>query len=400
MAEEGPPSAGFVTSQTPIPPPPVPAHLKKTYSTSGGMALEPDTDWQPPPLTAASWETWRYIAPYLQKHKGDIIPDTGHLRELLSQPRIRDIAMNADYIKYHDSIPKDISAMLINLTGEQASEPCSRCREGKGPFKGCFVLKTTSPVNQQRSILSCGNCLYHSNQTSCSLRQALSARVMELFPDPTAKTEHDYWSRHHCSMSMNWAKYNENKRLGLVKPDALPPSNTKKAAPLPKTRQEPPVHEDSDSSVFGARRSGRISAMGSTGSETEKQQPASKAVSSLRKSTSALAAAGTSSRDAGPPGDIDPHIAELSVQATATLLARCANAPSAAGALASSSSSALVSTGRIAPTMTAETLEMEDWEMAPGRIRSVASGSIDSELFSPFFPLTINPPSPLFSFYP
>ncbi|TPX12781.1 uncharacterized protein E0L32_000958 [Thyridium curvatum] len=382
MAEEGPPSAGFVTSQTPIPPPPVPAHLKKTYSTSGGMTLEPDTDWQPPPLTAASWETWRYIAPYLQKHKGDIIPDTGHLRELLSQPRIRDIAMNADYIKYHDSIPKDISAMLINLTGEQASEPCSRCREGKGPFKGCFVLKTTSPVNQQRSILSCGNCLYHSNQTSCSLRQALSARVMELFPDPTAKTEHDYWSRHHCSMAMNWAKYNENKRLGLVKPDALPPSNTKKAAPLPKTRQEPPVHEDSDSSAFGARRSGRISAMGSTGSETEKQQPASKAVSSLRKSTSSLAAAGTSSRDAGPPGDIDPHIAELSAQATATLLARCANAPSAAGALASSSSSALVSTGRIAPTMTAETLEMEDWEMAPGRIRSVASGSIDNIAFS------------------
>jgi hypothetical protein len=118
-----------------------------------------DTDWK---------GFWDYAQNFLIVHKGPTLPDKGYVRALITLPRVRDLEWNAvrqAQHPFHDSKPRDISALLIQLTGEPAPEPCTRCQVGKGPFEGCVMIAREAHTDPLSNIFACANCFYHYCQT-------------------------------------------------------------------------------------------------------------------------------------------------------------------------------------------------------------------------------------------
>jgi hypothetical protein len=119
-------------------------------------------------------EFWSYLQPYLTKHKGPTIPPLGWVSRLITLPRLRDPDWNVPWLATHpytDTHPRDISALVLQVTGDPAPTPCGKCREGKGPFRSCIMISTKAEPGPLGAILSCANCFYHFNQTYCSHRQ-------------------------------------------------------------------------------------------------------------------------------------------------------------------------------------------------------------------------------------
>ncbi|KAK4248291.1 hypothetical protein C7999DRAFT_13707 [Corynascus novoguineensis] len=126
---------------------------------------------------------WYYIQPYLVKHKGRNIPSSGWVQELLSLPRIRDPDWNEAWISTHpykDTLTRDISALVLQITGEIAPKPCKRCSKGLGLFKSCVVISRKANEGPIRSIISCANCFYHCGQKDCTHKQWGRKRAAEL----------------------------------------------------------------------------------------------------------------------------------------------------------------------------------------------------------------------------
>lgn len=111
---------------------------------------------------------WEYIKPHLAKTTA--IPDKGWVKELLPLPRVRDLRWNphrsSDFYETH---PRDISCLIIQVTGDEAPKPCTKCARGKGPFAGCVVISRDAPPEVRARMVSCANCNYHNRQVDCSL---------------------------------------------------------------------------------------------------------------------------------------------------------------------------------------------------------------------------------------
>ncbi|KAI1390376.1 uncharacterized protein F4822DRAFT_234411 [Hypoxylon trugodes] len=129
-----------------------------------------------------SIELWRYTQSQLAYTPLYPIPERGHVRELLqSLTRVRDVVFNPySRTRFCEIGPYDISAMVVQVTGEEAKVPCSNCKKGKGPFAGCYVMPVEAPSDLRRSIWGCANCLYNSNQCRCDLNK----QSLEEFPRP------------------------------------------------------------------------------------------------------------------------------------------------------------------------------------------------------------------------
>lgn len=126
---------------------------------------------------------WNYIQPYLVKHKGRNIPSSAWVQELLSLPRVRDPDWNEAWIStysFKDTLPSNISALVLQITGEIAPKPCKKCSKGLGLFKSCVVISRKANEGPIRSIISCANCLYHAGQRDCTHRQWGRKRAAEL----------------------------------------------------------------------------------------------------------------------------------------------------------------------------------------------------------------------------
>lgn len=114
---------------------------------------------------------WAYIEPLLAKHRGREMPHGGYVWELSILPRVRDLNINFEWQRTHpftDGHPRDVSAVIIQLTGEPAATPCKRCQEGRGPWKGCIMISSKADNRPLANIVSCANCFYHFGQTYCS----------------------------------------------------------------------------------------------------------------------------------------------------------------------------------------------------------------------------------------
>jgi hypothetical protein len=113
-------------------------------------------------------DLWGYLQQFLVRHKGPVPPDKGWVGELITLPRVRDLEWNVMRQAQHpfqDSKERDVSAMILQLTGEPAPQPCTRCMSGKGPFKGCIMIAREAHLQPLRTVISCANCFYHYNQT-------------------------------------------------------------------------------------------------------------------------------------------------------------------------------------------------------------------------------------------
>ena len=104
-------------------------------------------------------------------HTAEIPPLDGWVSHLINLPRVRDIEWNTPWIYTHpfrDSKSRDVSAVIIQVTGEPAPTPCNKCAKGKGPFKGCVMISSGAQYPPLRRVFACANCFYHYGQTFCS----------------------------------------------------------------------------------------------------------------------------------------------------------------------------------------------------------------------------------------
>lgn len=126
-----------------------------------------------PPLGESGMGFWKYIQSKLVHTPLYPIPRRGHVLQLLQHlPRIRNVEFNPHALKpFRESRDQDISAMIIQAAGKRAKVPCGRCRMGKGPFRGCYVIPTSAPLSLRQSILGCANCFYQCCQTYCDLKR-------------------------------------------------------------------------------------------------------------------------------------------------------------------------------------------------------------------------------------
>lgn len=107
--------------------------VTKVNATGPGSKDDPS----PPPNfdPKRSEQMWDYIKPFLKVHKS--IPTINWVRHVIHLPRIRDIQWNDERNKDHpfkDSHPRDITAVITQVTGVPAQTPCAFCMQGKGPL--------------------------------------------------------------------------------------------------------------------------------------------------------------------------------------------------------------------------------------------------------------------------
>ncbi|RYO88846.1 hypothetical protein DL764_008674 [Monosporascus ibericus] len=116
-------------------------------------------------------ELWQYVHPYLKHTPFSPIPQTGHVPQMLTLPRVRDLEFRENPANpYSEARAQDISALVMQVTGQEPPHPCSRCQEGKGPFKGCYVISVEAPQSTRNMVRACANCFYKCNQTYCDLK--------------------------------------------------------------------------------------------------------------------------------------------------------------------------------------------------------------------------------------
>ncbi|KAB5513092.1 hypothetical protein GE09DRAFT_637720 [Coniochaeta sp. 2T2.1] len=187
-----PPSVPYVASQkaeAPVVP------LMQLKSTRSSIPVKPgaiqayevnESDWEDEvprhlPEEEASKSMWEYVKPHLTKFSS--IPDRGWVKELLPLPRIRDLQWNPHRkSEYYESHPRDISCLIIQVTGEKAPNPCTHCASGKGPFDGCVVIPRDAPPEVRARVVSCANCCYHNGQNTCSIINWTVDREQPPFP--------------------------------------------------------------------------------------------------------------------------------------------------------------------------------------------------------------------------
>ncbi|KAL1843072.1 hypothetical protein VTJ49DRAFT_3207 [Mycothermus thermophilus] len=137
-----------------------------------------------------SEELWRYVQPFLTKHKGPTPPTQGWLPCLLSLPRLREPDWNVEWLTEHpykDSQPRDIGAVLIQITGEPAPNPCNRCSERRGPFRSCVMISPKADTRAVEVITCCANCYYHCTGTYCSHNRWGAERSKKIIKDQLAQ---------------------------------------------------------------------------------------------------------------------------------------------------------------------------------------------------------------------
>lgn len=107
----------------------------------------------------SSEQMWKYVRPFLSVHTS--IPETNWAGHILQLPRVRDIVWNEERMKehaYRDSHARDVTALLVQITGIEARKPCERCSLGRGPFIGCIMISPEASDDAKAAVLSCANC--------------------------------------------------------------------------------------------------------------------------------------------------------------------------------------------------------------------------------------------------
>lgn len=276
-------------------------------------------------------DLWRYLQPLLSETT--LPPDGGFVKQLLTLPRVRRVEFLANKMPdgtfgshigtFQEKTPRDVASIVIQATGDVTPEPCQRCLAGKGLMKGCVVIATKSCPDARRRYYSCANCLYHGNQTYCSLKPWVIDR-----PQP------DYNRPNTSEVGRLYEVRNSAQGTPSERSSASVEVYTKESAP----RTAQPV---ATKSMFGVGPSRYVPASDiRDGRNSARPQRALPLVS--------------------PPRQ----------------WARSANEAPARQPVAQASSSSLLSAGVI---QSSDILEMETWEMAPGRIRESAGPDAESE---------------------
>lgn len=213
-----------------------------------------------------------------------------------------------------------IFAILVHVLGVERNASgerwCSLCINGEGPFEGCWTLPRAAAWELHQYAMCCANCLFVHKKSNCSVKASWEARCDKrpgektFTGTPPPVTE---WAASAATANGN----SQARKRQLSPPDA------------------------NEESLSQRRRQER-----NTGSDDEEQTGAGRRIVTLplplsRRTTRATNA--RTRRQTSPEPSPEPNIFSNST-----------------------SSSAVVMAGQ---QPSDELLEMEDWEIAPGRIR-------------------------------
>lgn len=154
-------------NEPPMVPPTLPVKSQKAVytvkATRARRSLHGDavetTSFKSPLSAAESKDMWEYIRPHLTVHSS--LPAKSYSRDIIHLPRVREIKWNEERNKDHpfkDTHPRDVAALIVQVTGVEAPEPCKACAQGRGPFLGCILISPEAPEQARFGVLSCANC--------------------------------------------------------------------------------------------------------------------------------------------------------------------------------------------------------------------------------------------------
>jgi hypothetical protein len=292
----------------------------------------------PPKLDTHSGakQIWNHILPFLPLSLDPDIFDSEVIR-LFALPLLQRVQWKKTWMKRRlDNDPRQLFAILAHVVGvdrnSRGEKPCSLCIRGEGPFEGCWILPRAAAWESHQYATGCANCLFIHKKAACSVKYSWESRCdrrpgEKIFPGSPPPV-------------VEWAA------------SAIPVSGSGQS----KKRQLSP------SDVNGEPLAQRRRQERDTASDDEDQTGAGK-----RSVTSPVPLSGMTTR-------------------ASNLRARKAPSPESQTArsksYASDPSSALVMAGL---QTSGELLEMEDWEVAPGRIREDGAAQANSKsLYPPY----------------
>lgn len=318
------------TGRTPVDPP-RPAQAVRTHG------VEPPTS----STHSGAKRIWNYILPFLPLSLDPDIFDTEVVR-LFALPLLQSVQWRNTWMKRRlDNDRFQIFAILVHVLGverkaESSEKPCSLCSRGEGPFEGCWTLPRNAAWESHKYALCCANCLFNHKRAECSVKYSWERRCdtkpgEKTFPgSPPPVGE---WA----------ASAGSSSSTGQSKKRQLSTSDLKEESLAQRRRYER-----------------------NRGSENEEKAEVEKELDTLPLPLSKRTTRSSESRTRNTSPEPQP--------------AHSKSFPSA-------SSSAVIMPGQ---QTSEELLEMEDWEVAPGRIREEGVDQLNSK--SRFH--SLNPPLP------
>lgn len=275
-------------------------------------------------LTGDAKRLWGYMLGFLPKSPSSLVSDPQTAR-LFSLPRRRSIHWRATWDRRRlDDDRYQILGLLLYLIGEEYERGCTNCRRHQGPFHGCFLLPREADYDLHQFVKSCANCHFTHNKQACSAKSGLGGRV------------------------------SDQSRLDVpAAPPAAPPA-AERAVNANKKRRLSNSDAENDEALAFRQRFDRFF----EGDSRDTDESRRKIV----------------------PLSLHPKDDRSTLSSDGAMLRRTTTAggPSSAAA-----SSVLINAGQVQPD---DVLEMEDWEIAPGRICETGAARIESKPAHPAFP--------------
>ncbi|KAL1907175.1 hypothetical protein Sste5344_007126 [Sporothrix stenoceras] len=337
-------------------------------------------------LPADKQATWDYIQPFLAPAARKPTPPTsGYSSLFVACSRVRNLKLNERRKKAAPNgelFAMSSAAALIQVSGDYVPTPCDHCKSGRGVFEGCVITSSKGNADMSVAYAKCANCVERRNNDKCSLHHVFRPRFAKLFPNLNYDTTYRY------ARSGNFGYVELAASSGLQRLTALNTDVVRRergpAKPAKSADTNAGGGGDSSGSIRGGAGGGSSGGggRGGGGGPDSALDPASSdneplARGALRhggsSSTSRRQASFQHEHDKLTPDTHDRRRSgRIAADKDGMLPLAQTNRASSSMALTrthrESSNSALVFDGNVQPGP--EALEMEDWELAPGRVQT------------------------------
>lgn len=124
---------------------------------------------------------WNYILPFLP---GDLDTDIfdAEVVRLFALPLLQSVQWRNTWMKRRlDNDRFQIFGILVHVLGVErrdgsSEKPCSLCVRGEGPFEGCWTLPRNAAWESHKYAMCCANCLFSHKRQQCSVKYGWERR--------------------------------------------------------------------------------------------------------------------------------------------------------------------------------------------------------------------------------
>ncbi|CAK7228818.1 hypothetical protein SBRCBS47491_007038 [Sporothrix bragantina] len=322
-----------------------PKEVVPTEKTNGQLETQPSGVLQTT-FAPGRDEMWDYIKNFITEPMRNLgMPNTGKAALFFNAPRVRDVQWNKAIERRNPDVPlhaTHLAGLLIQLTGEETNSPCDNCQLGRGLFEGCVLVNSKGTPDMHVAYDGCANCVNSFRRTRCSLRHRLRQRFTKLYPH----------------LDYNKVAAELRPKLYRVESSSTPTVHPTAAAAAAAAS----AMADSPVNAYEAERKEDMELRGRVSPDTSDNEPLVRGTK-LRPREGPYGAGSDRQRSRRRSGRIADNVESAPVSmASARTTSTNAN---------KKSDSPLLVAGDMQPA-----LEMEDWEVAPGRVQATTNENI------------------------